>query len=590
MDKKELLNGKVYEQAFTDRITVDRNDYGVKTAGSYLYEFIGKNLYYTFVQLVDKNDREGVMQILSENNEGKTFLARLINVNNIAEWFSMNIEKVMDDRIIIKMTNISSVISANAIQKEHNIWLKNLLDMWGCLYFFYDKTDERFWIVRIKKEGVFSIYDGTLPEWIDGGVKNGKFPKEQKKILYGFKESIENQVNYLEYNFSTSYFSQTGKMQGLCFKATVSSINGKSMVTGVISAVDGANIEMDGFDVSYARDSLTGLFNKRDIEILVRQCMKYHPNEELALAILDLDDFKKVNDSRGHMFGDEVLLSATEVMKNAVGNKGYVGRIGGDEFMLVLTGANSEEEQRNILRSVKNGIKQLYTENEDGFVQTCSIGCARTPLNTKDYKQLFKLADYALYLAKEKGKSRYIIYKPEQHGYPEFNDGDNVVTVKAKNTVAMSTFASNLILDVQKSELDLHKLLEKTREYLDVDRLIIYDDKYHVVDMISSAEASKYDSMITGAEYLLYDEMKIFVVDNGVLRFNNSQAVKAKSNEAYELIQKQHLESLLQIKMYSPDESRFWYFSFEFTERHTWSDADKDNFRLISRILLCKLL
>lgn len=590
MDKKELLNGKVYEQAFTDRITVDRNDYGVKTAGSYLYEFIGKNLYYTFVQLVDKNDREGVMQILSENNEGKTFLARLINVNNIAEWFSMNIEKVMDDRIIIKMTNISSVISANAIQKEHNIWLKNLLDMWDCLYFFYDKTDERFWIVRIKKEGVFSIYDGTLPEWIDGGVKNGKFPKEQKKILYGFKESIENQVNYLEYNFSTSYFSQTGKMQGFCFKATVSSINGKSMVTGVISAVDGANIEMDGFDVSYARDSLTGLFNKRDIEILVRQCMKYHPNEELALAILDLDDFKKVNDSRGHMFGDEVLLSATEVMKNAVGNKGYVGRIGGDEFMLVLTGANSEEEQRNILRSVKNGIKQLYTENEDGFVQTCSIGCARTPLNTKDYKQLFKLADYALYLAKEKGKSRYIIYKPEQHGYPEFNDGDNVVTVKAKNTVAMSTFASNLILDVQKSELDLHKLLEKTREYLDVDRLIIYDDKYHVVDMISSAEASKYDSMITGAEYLLYDEMKIFVVDNGVLRFNNSQAVKAKSNEAYELIQKQHLESLLQIKMYSPDESRFWYFSFEFTERHTWSDADKDNFRLISRILLCKLL
>ena len=93
-------------------------------------------------------------------------------------------------------------------------------------------------------------------------------------------------------------------------------------------------------------------------------------------------------------------------MKNAVGDKGYVGRIGGDEFMVVINGANSEDEQRNILRSIKNGINSLYSIESYGFMQTTSIGCARAPLNTGDYKELFKLADYALYLAKEKESIR----------------------------------------------------------------------------------------------------------------------------------------------------------------------------------------
>lgn len=589
MDTKELLSSKIWEQVSTDRLTVDRNDYTIKTAGSYLYEFIGKNLYYTFIQLVDENDREGVKQILAEGNEGKSFLARLTSADNVAEWFVLRIEKVMNDRVIIKMTNISSVLSFSAVTRERNAWLMNLLDLWDYLYFFYDKAEDKFWIIRIRKEGIFNLYEGSLSDWIDGGLKAGRFPKSQKKVLLNFKESVENQVNYLEYNFSTNYFSQSKEMQSFCVKATVSPVKGKAMVTGLFAAADGSHIELDGFDVSYTRDALTGLFNKKDIEIIVRQCMKYHPDQEIALAILDLDDFKQVNDSRGHMFGDEVLLRATEVMKSAVGDKGYVGRIGGDEFMLVLTGANSEDEQRNVLRSVKNGIMQMYTMNEDGFVQTCSIGCARTPLNTKDYRQLFKLADYALYLAKEKGKCRYIIYKPEQHGYPEFNDGDNVVTIKPKNTVAMATFASNLLLSVQKGQTELHELLIRTRAYLEVDRIVIYDSNRKVVDKVSSESAIQYENMVVSADYLAYDEIRALIAEEGVLRFSNAKAVEAKSKEAYALLQKQHLQALIQLKIYSIDESTFWYVSFEFVEQHTWRDADKDNFRLIAKILLSKL-
>lgn len=589
MDTKEFFSDKVWEQPLSDEITVDRSDYGIKTAGSYLYEYIGGNLYYTFDKLICDEDREGFIQVMNESNEGKSFLVRLIRTDYEKEWFLLKIQSVLPDRIVLTATNVNSVLTSNVRIKENNGWLKNILDMCDYLYFFYERDSDRFYITRITKEGIFNIYEGTLSKWIEEGFENKLFIKGQKKIIDDFRESLENKEYGFEYGFSTGYFSSNKQPQNFSFKGTISVINGVEMTTGIIAPEDGEHIELEGFEISKTRDPLTGVFNKKDIEILARQSMKYHPDDEVLLAIIDIDDFKQVNDTRGHLFGDEVLKRAAEVMKNAVGDKGYVGRIGGDEFMVVINGANSEDEQRNILRSIKNGINSLYSIDSDDFMQTTSIGCARAPLNTSDYKELFKLADYALYLAKEKGKNRYIIYMKEKHGVPEFGDDDNLVIIKPRTTLPMGTFMFNLYDEVLRENTSLEVLLIKTREYLGVDRIILYNSQRKPVEIISSPECSCYDTDIESADYLLFDEVKALSTDKDILKFNNNQALEPRIREAYDMVVKQHLGALLQFKIYDKNEEDFWYFSYEYVEKHTWSYQNIYDYRLISKILSGKL-
>lgn len=589
MDIKEFFRDKEWEQPVSDKITFNRDGFGIKTAGSYLYEYIGKNLYFTFDMLIYEEDRQGFLASIRDENVGKEFLIRLIRYDDKLEWFLTKIEAVYPDKVTLSVTNINSVLTSNVRIKENNHWMRNLLDMTDFLYFFYEPKTELFYITRMKNEGIFNLYEGTLQKWIDEGFEKKYFSKGNKKNIEAFKESLENKEYGFEYAFSTGYFSTDGKLQDFVFKGAISVLNGKEMVTGIIVPEDGQEIELDGFEVSKVRDPLTGLFNKKDIEVMARQSMKYHPNDEIMLAIIDIDDFKQVNDTKGHMFGDEVILRVSEVIKNAVGDKGYVGRIGGDEFMIVVNGANSEDEQRNILRSIKNGINEIYSLETNGFMQTTSIGCARAPLNTSDYKELFKLADYALYLAKEKGKNRYIIYKKEKHGVPEFNE-DNTITIRPKTTIPMGTFTFELYDDIASNRASFEELLDKTREYLDVDRIVVYDDNRQPVAIVASPSCEQYNSSIVDANYLAFDEVKGLSTDENVLKINNIEAIRVRNEKAYGMVVAQHLGALLQFKIYDKNHEHFWYFGFEFVEKHTWSYQNVYDYRLLSKILSGKLV
>lgn len=131
-----------------------------------------------------------------------------------------------------------------------------------------------------------------------------------------------------------------------------------------------------------------------------------------SLAIIDIDNFKNVNDSHGHMYGDEVLKNVSEIIKEALGDKGVLGRIGGDEFMIVTNCVGDYQQLREILSAVRVGIERMY----DNKAITCSIGACIFDDYANNYDDIFNLADKMLYRAKQKGKNRYIIFRTEVHG------------------------------------------------------------------------------------------------------------------------------------------------------------------------------
>jgi diguanylate cyclase (GGDEF)-like protein len=159
------------------------------------------------------------------------------------------------------------------------------------------------------------------------------------------------------------------------------------------------------------RDPLTGLANHRHFQELLGKELEVARQEghSVALVVLDIDDFKRINDARGHTFGDDVLVAAAEGLRSAMRGLGAVGRVGGDEFGLVLADADSARAfaLAEAARTAVEGSPPMR-----GALR-CSAGIACYPEDARNASALLQLADGALFWAKESGRGRTRRYDPE---------------------------------------------------------------------------------------------------------------------------------------------------------------------------------
>jgi len=160
-------------------------------------------------------------------------------------------------------------------------------------------------------------------------------------------------------------------------------------------------------------DPLSGLFNRRYVFQYLDKFIHELPLEKTRLSILlvDIDDFKKINDSYGHPFGDQVIEMLAAIGQATLRTEDVMGRIGGEEFLCVLPRIDIEQSQIIAKRMIENISKQAVknAEGNDVFI-TISIGIAELSSEVTDSKSLYAYADKALYQAKELGKNRLVVY------------------------------------------------------------------------------------------------------------------------------------------------------------------------------------
>ena len=159
------------------------------------------------------------------------------------------------------------------------------------------------------------------------------------------------------------------------------------------------------------RDQLTGLANHRRFQEVVGKELALARSEDkpLAVVLLDLDDFKRINEAHGHPFGDEVLRAVADSLRSAMRGLGTVGRVGGDEFGIVLPDA---DRSRAFALAEAARIAVENTKPVRGGLQ-CSAGFAGYPADAKGAAALLQLADGALRWAKQTGRGRTRRYDPE---------------------------------------------------------------------------------------------------------------------------------------------------------------------------------
>ena len=161
-------------------------------------------------------------------------------------------------------------------------------------------------------------------------------------------------------------------------------------------------------------DSLIGLCNRAEFMNLARKefALAKKNNEEMSLLIMDLDNFKTINDTLGHAAGDEIIRKMGDIIKKSFRKTDIPGRIGGEEFAVVLKNTSLQEAKKAAekVRNISTRTKVIYGEHEITF--TVSIGVAASGGNTGDIEDIMKMADDALYKAKAKGRNCVVVLEP----------------------------------------------------------------------------------------------------------------------------------------------------------------------------------
>lgn len=165
-------------------------------------------------------------------------------------------------------------------------------------------------------------------------------------------------------------------------------------------------------------DSLTGLPNRSAFIERVQKTIKYchkNPQHTFAVLFIDLDRFKIINDSLGHLVGDELLISVARVLTNASGNNNFVARLGGDEFTILLTKIRSVNDGNIIAEKIQNQLKTPFNLQGHTVFTSASIGIVVGDRKYKDSSEILRDADIAMYRAKSGGKARHEIFDLEMY-------------------------------------------------------------------------------------------------------------------------------------------------------------------------------
>lgn len=175
-------------------------------------------------------------------------------------------------------------------------------------------------------------------------------------------------------------------------------------------AIKAKNKQLEGLS---KKDGLTGLYNHRYLkeQAMIEYNRSFRYGSPLSLLMIDIDYFKSINDTYGHLFGDSVLKGIASTIKSSCRDTDIVGRYGGEEFVVILPLTSLESAQSVSEKLLKNISSEIYRDNENSTSITVSIGISSFHEGLNSFEELLSESDMALYQAKNNGRNRVCIYE-----------------------------------------------------------------------------------------------------------------------------------------------------------------------------------
>ena len=343
-----------------------------------------------------------------------------------------------------------------------------------------------------------------------------------------------------------------------------------------------------------ARDVTTGLLTKEEIIRTAHQMLLNPPPNGIYMCIVDIDNFKGINDSYGHLTGDLVLRTVSDIILSVIEDKGQAGRIGGDEIMLILNQVMDREELRVVLKEIRVGIETQFKDSPTAKGVTVSIGAVLYPTFAQSYDDSFKIADKMLYRAKDKGKNRYIIYTPEIHG-DVLNTDDNIspTEVKIRNAGLDRHHLLYQLLEkfVAHVEWSIEVALINTGNTFDLDGISVFHqtfEKSFCAYERTKIEGDREDDWRLTTDSLpfgedpsflnLFDEFRLLVIDN-------AEPYREKCEGLYRYLTEKKIRHILIYHMTMAEKEGFILFYTKGSLSSKFSKSDEKDLSYISRMV-----
>ncbi|MBQ4537688.1 MAG: GGDEF domain-containing protein [Lachnospiraceae bacterium] len=572
------------ERAKIHKIIVKQNTYDILSAGTDFYAYMDDSrLYHTFEKLIYEEDR-AVFENHAEEIKRDRFVMRMVGLSGeLIPCYTYIEPGNADGVIVINLVDIDELLEAEKAISSQLLVENKMLELYGDDLFIYHPGRNEMKLIskfNVAQEDI-SL---TLEEFAERLMRH--VPQERQEEISAFVADIRSGNRYFEICVDGNIIDEEKD-------ARFSAIRAASIYEeGVLFAVVGCIRIGQEQTLSGARtvemDSLTGLLAKSEITNMAIRAIDVEKRNDVSIAIIDIDYFKKVNDTYGHMVGDETLKKVSSIILDEVGNNGVVGRIGGDEFFVLFYDAYDLEVSRERLRSIKNTVSANFPQgDEEHPAITLSIGCAAYPKDADNYSDLFALADFALYRAKDKGRNRYIIYNEEKHGKLEdIRKTVNLATrINSRGDMSKGEILC-VIMDKAYSQetYTLDKLLDDYLENFEPQRVTIYDAvKAKVVHMVGEKVPSK--AVIEETEKYIMGPFwqKKYVYDDVVV--NDISIVEGRDEKAYEMMKKQGILSCIHIKFLDRGGNRCILSLESVSKRITWNKDHMHYYKLMAKVL-----
>lgn len=567
-------------------VVIGKQSCEVLSASPDSYTFIGKRLYYAFDQLIAPEDRELFQQQL-QLCSGEQFPLHLLDADYRPILYLAAIKpSVNTDAAVVTLTPVAELLSS--VQELNRLLdIKNqILSLYDDEYFFCDPKTQR---LRIFKTGRYDqpIVDTELHHFFDRILQHAA-PHQL--------DEVKQFCNDFQAQKPTLYLLAEGNLTAAPTDAATTLIRGQTMqengrYTGTVGMIHYGTQQPGGIQRAAERDSLTGILPKSEITSIAINLINIQKARNTTLAIIDVDYFKQVNDTFGHMGGDAVLQHVAAIIEDAVGSHGMVGRIGGDEFLVIFFRKGNMEEHREILRSVKNRVSAAYPSNQsDTPSVTLSIGCAAYPKDADTYESVFQLADYALYRAKELGRNRYVIFDRSKHGDPEL-----ILQMQTRGSSKLNrgSVSAGDVMGVLAARVfhgdsePIEQLLEQAAVDLGIQRMMLYaGDPWRCI--CTAGEKRPDEQLLRDTAHYLNDPALMQMVDqHGVLLCNDTKRLAAKGLPAYDLMKQLGILSFIHLHTTDAD-GRPVVLSLEsVSKRVTWNENNVIFYTLFQQILHC---
>ena len=459
--------------------------YVVKIGDERFYNLMGETMLSAFNGLVHPDDVTTFEHFVNSDMSAEYCVVRCLIKNGVYRWMLLLKKKIYNvgpDRMVKLVAQDIIVISNDFDMYYHRVRkYRALMNVIEEKIFEYDPETRMLTIYcyRNNKSEIFERID--LIEWRDACINKGYVTDDDVIHFEALCTSMLSGMSSFTVKFSSSIMSRGERVDNLVFNGQALMIESdKRLTVGVISEPDKrTRVVQEHADLDEAKlDSATGIYNKKAITDMITEeinkAVADNKNRSMYLMILDIDNFKSVNDSYGHYFGDEVIKSFADSLRISVGGRGLVGRIGGDEFMVLLKDV-SVEEVRIMLKSMRKGLKMLLAQKQPEYLFSTSIGISQFSKDGTDFETLFKIADAALYIAKEKGKDRYIIYDYDKHGNILADmKHDIAFGNEFMKPMAKYELAANIVMKVSLGQMKVMDVLSEIMDKLNIHGISIF--------------------------------------------------------------------------------------------------------------------